>query len=72
MENIFIRKKGLKISPLYFMRIWFYQYSFIIGIYDETSLTLIRFFNEFSLAIIHGDFVAFPSIGEIRAKFRGK
>ncbi len=39
-----------------------YQNRFIVGIHDETRFALVRFFDEFPLTIIDGDFVALPAV----------
>ena len=48
------------------------QNGLIIGINDETCLALWGFFNEFTLAIVHGNFIRIPTARIIRANFRGK
>ena len=47
------------------------EQGFIISVNNETCFALARFFNEFSLAIINGDFISTTSVRIIRAKFGG-
>ena len=54
------------------MRVWTNQNGLIIGINDETGLAFLGFFNEFTLAVVYGDFIRIPTARIIRANFRGK
>ena len=44
---------------------------FVVRINNESRLALVWLFDEFALAVVHGNFIPVPSVGIVRAYFRG-